>query len=112
MRENASTTRNPPAVPARDQQPAIVGAEIERGIDRAARTPSLLRKVSRRQAGRPARRHRRRGTASAPAVAGAATGAGACAAGPSNDDDIPYDRQQSLAHRGREPEASPRHRAS
>ena len=37
MRENASTTRKPRAGPAGDQQPAIVGAEIERGIARPGR---------------------------------------------------------------------------
>ena len=40
MRENASITRKPSRVGARHQQPAIVGAEIERGIGRAGQVQS------------------------------------------------------------------------
>ena len=42
MRENASTTRKLSRVGARHQQPAIVGAEIERGIGRAGHIQPAL----------------------------------------------------------------------
>ena len=42
MRENASITRKPSRVGARHQQPAIVGAEIERSIGRAGHIQPAL----------------------------------------------------------------------
>ena len=55
MREKESMTRNPPPSPAagaRDQQPAIIGAEIERGVN------AVLDQARRRAAG-PVRAARR-----------------------------------------------------
>ena len=72
MREKASTTRNPAPGRPRDQQPAIVGAEVERGI---------LRREPVRDRPRRGRRPDRSAGAAAPAdnpssalVAGAAAG--------------------------------------
>ena len=67
MRENASTTRNCPGRAGNgDQQPAIVGAEVERGVDRRILRTMPARRLAVRQLGRarlsaPVARRRCRG---------------------------------------------------